>query len=159
MKSLTNRFNKARAVIQSLIEEMESIDREMTQMASGFSCDIPEVKIIQEIVASHYGLTPQIMMSAVRTEEYANARGLAMYMAKELTFHGVREIASCFGGRTHAMVIHAHDRLVERMSNTPQFANDVAELMKAARGRIREDLKDRKSNLIPVPIVVLPVAS
>lgn len=158
MKNLSQRIQKARAALQTLIEEMEIIDREMALMASGYSCELAEVKIIQEMVASHYGLTPQIMMSAVRTEEYSNARGLAMYLSKEITFHGLREISNCFGGRTTGMVIHAHERILERMSNNQAFANDVEELMKAAKSRIADDLKERKAKIAESAAIVVTLA-
>jgi chromosomal replication initiation ATPase DnaA len=153
VKNLQQRIQKTRLVVQTLMEELHAIDTELNQLANGHSCELSEVKIIQDMVAQHYGLTRQIMMSAVRTEEYANARGLAMFLSKELTFYGVREIALCFGGRSHAMVVHAHKRLIERMSQDKHFANDVEQLRQAAKCRIAEDLKDRKaaSALIAIP--------
>lgn len=152
MKNLSQRSAKLRQLIASLVEELELIDNELKLATSGYSCELAEVCIIQEMVAQHYGLTPNIMMSAIRTEEFANARGLAMYLAREMTFFGQKEIGNCFGGKTASMVLHDHNRIIERMQGNPSFANEVDELRKAAKWRIAEDLKVRKAKAVaPAP--------
>lgn len=155
MKDLKKRCDKIHATIRLLIAEMEAIDNELNLMCAGRSCDILEIKVIQEMVSAHFGLTPQVMLSAVRTEEYANARALAMYLARELTFYSVREIAACFGGKTHGAVNAACERIVERITEVDAFALEVTQLKRAAKCRVAEAIKEQKAKAAvfhPVPV-------
>jgi chromosomal replication initiation ATPase DnaA len=156
MKNIKARCAIIHTALRQLIAEMEQIDLELKLMCNGRSCDILEIKVIQDMVADHYGLTQQVMLSDLRTEEYVNARGLAMYLARDLTFFGTREIAQCFGGRTHAIVQYSHDRIAERMSVDAPFAKEVQEIKRAAKSRIADAIKDRKA-MIAEQIAAQPI--
>lgn len=65
------------------------------------------VELIQKTVSETLGIKLQDMRSKKRTKEIANARKLAMFIAKKLTNLSLTEIGNAFGGKDHATVIYA----------------------------------------------------
>lgn len=60
---------------------------------------------IVETVAEVYGLPATALLSGPRTKQLAEARGLAMYLAKIDTGRSFRELAEDFGRHDHSSVI------------------------------------------------------
>jgi chromosomal replication initiator protein len=108
--------------------------------ASGSSCGraanagAPSIETIKEIVAAHYGLTVDELVSASRAARVAWPRQLAIHLARELTDASLAAIGSAFGGRNHATVLHACRRVAERSSQDQQTAVDITELARELRG-------------------------
>jgi chromosomal replication initiator protein len=62
---------------------------------------------IQKLVASHFQVSLNDIMSARRNASVVRARHVAMYLAKLLTPKSLLEISRRFGGRDHTTVLHA----------------------------------------------------
>ena len=58
-------------------------------------------------MARHFGLTVGELKGKSRQQAIAEARGLAMYLARRLTGASYAEIGRQFGGRDHTTVLHA----------------------------------------------------
>lgn len=56
------------------------------------------------------------------------ARGAAMYLARKLTGHSLREIGEYFGGRDHTTVSHACRKVEETLPGDPTLLQAVTEL-------------------------------
>lgn len=65
------------------------------------------IELIQKAVCEALGIKVQDIKSKKRTKEIANARKIAMYIAKKLTNLSLAEIGNAFGGKDHATVIYA----------------------------------------------------
>ena len=74
---------------------------------------------IQKLVASHYRINLDDILSSRRTKTVVNPRQIAMYLAKVLTPKSLQEIGRRFGGRDHATVLHAV-RKIERLAKSDQ---------------------------------------
>lgn len=66
---------------------------------------------IMEVVAVHYGVRFNDLLSPRRTKNLAFPRHVAMYLVKELTELTLTEIGGCFGGRDHSTVLHAVNKI------------------------------------------------
>jgi chromosomal replication initiator protein len=75
----------------------------------------PDVRDIQEAVATRLAITVEAILSPKRTAAISSARQLAMYLTRELTDLSLPAIAEAFNRRDHTTVIHAI-RKVERGS-------------------------------------------
>lgn len=79
------------------------------------------VEVIQQAVAKHYGLKLQDLKASNRSAPVALARQIGMYLVRELTRLGYREIGACFGRKDHTTVLHACRKIkeeIEKNSNT-----------------------------------------
>lgn len=65
------------------------------------------IEDIQRIVARHYSLSKQDLLSSRRIRAIVKPRQVAMYLAKSLTLRSLPEIGRRFGGRDHTTVLHA----------------------------------------------------
>jgi len=63
-------------------------------------------------VAKHFGLTLGEVKGKSRRQAVADARGLAMYVSRQLTAASYAEIGRQFGGRDHTTVLHAVQKYV-----------------------------------------------
>ncbi len=69
------------------------------------------IEMIQKKVAEYYDLRIQDLLGSKRPKNIAHPRMVAMYLSRELTENSLPEIGEAFGGRTHATVINAVNRI------------------------------------------------
>jgi chromosomal replication initiator protein len=93
-------------------------------------------KIIQHIVADHFGLTMAEFLMHRRMLRIARPRQIAMYLCRELLKRSYPEIGRRFGGRDHTTVLSAMWKIEEMMAADPVFSATVAELKETARGEL-----------------------
>ena len=87
------------------------------------------IEDIQKIVARHFNVSKNDLLSNRRTRVIVRPRQIAMYLSKNLTPRSLPEIGRRFGGRDHTTVLHAV-RKVEKMSNDDiKLAHEI-ELLK-----------------------------
>ena len=74
------------------------------------------LKRIHELVAKHYGLPAEVLVSSNRERSVSRARQVAMYLSRRLTQKSLVEIGKYYGNRNHTTVksaISKIDRLVQ----------------------------------------------
>lgn len=80
-------------------------------------------------VAKHFGLTLGELKGKSRRQVVADARGLAMYVSRQLTGASYAEIGRQFGGRDHTTVLHAFQKIaaaVDRDRSMRQLVEELA---------------------------------
>ena len=70
-------------------------------------------QLIIEVVAEHYNLSIDQMISKNRTSNVSKPRQIAMYLCKEMTDSPLTAIGSLLGGRDHATIIHGANKVSE----------------------------------------------
>lgn len=88
------------------------------------------VRLIQDLVAEHYGLDSKEMMIRLRTRQVALARQVAMYLCRELTDLSLPRIGQEFGGRDHTTVLHAHEKISRELQSDAELRQTVQFLRK-----------------------------
>ena len=68
------------------------------------------------------------MESKKRTQNIAFPRQIAMYLSRELTDFSLPHIGDEFGGRDHTTVIHAHNKIKDKIKNEDDFSNKIERL-------------------------------
>ena len=71
------------------------------------------VEFIQNLVASHFNLNIQELLSPRRSRSLARPRQIAMYLAKQHTTNSLPDIGRKFSNRDHTTVIHAVKKIEE----------------------------------------------
>jgi chromosomal replication initiator protein len=95
--------------------------------------DSPTIAGIQNVVASHYGISVAELVSTNRTTRIAWPRHVAIHLARELTSDSLPAIGRAFGGRNHATVLHACKRVSERLRTEPDVNSELDDLAAAVR--------------------------
>jgi chromosomal replication initiator protein len=99
----------------------------------------PTVADIQFATAVHYQVDLADMKSDRRAYGISHPRQMAMYLARKKTARSYPEIGKLFGGRDHSTVIHAYNRVRERIRYDEE-ARNAARLIAA---NAEERAKDR----------------
>jgi len=88
------------------------------------------VEFIQNLVASHFNLNIQELLSPRRSRSLARPRQIAMYLAKHHTTNSLPDIGRKFSNRDHTTVIHAVKKIDELIKKDNEIKQNVIELRK-----------------------------
>jgi len=88
------------------------------------------VEIIQNLVAAHFNLNIQELLSPRRSRSLARPRQIAMYLAKQHTTNSLPDIGRKFSNRDHTTVIHAVKKIDELLKKDSDIRESVAALKK-----------------------------
>ena len=88
------------------------------------------VESIQNLVASHFNLNIQELLSPRRSRSLARPRQIAMYLAKQYTTNSLPDIGRKFSNRDHTTVIHAVKKIDELIKKDNDIRDRVIEIKK-----------------------------
>jgi chromosomal replication initiator protein len=91
------------------------------------------IEHIQKVVSEYFGLTYKDLRGKRRTKAVAFPRQVACYIARELTEYSTTEVGAEFGGRDHTTVMHACQKIEDRMKIDPTLEPTVQALIKKIR--------------------------
>ena len=87
------------------------------------------VESIQKMVAKAFNIRYEDMKIKKRNREIVFPRQVAMYLCRELTDYSLPEIGKEFGKRDHTTVIHAYNKIQERIKVDTELYNKIKEIM------------------------------
>ncbi len=90
---------------------------------------------IIEVVCEYMNVDFARLNSSERTREVAQARQIAMYLAKQHTKSPLTAIGSAIGGRNHATVLHSCKAVSNLLETDKNFRHQVEEIEKAILSR------------------------
>lgn len=108
---------------------IDKIDELLGQILSTKEAKKIRIEEIQQIVAKHYNLSKNDLLSSRRIRTIVKPRQIAMYLAKNLTPRSLPEIGRRFGGRDHTTVLHAI-RKIETQAGKDNKLEKELELLK-----------------------------
>ena len=108
---------------------VDRVDELLSHLMRGGDTKRIRIEEIQRIVARHYNVSKQDLLSNRRTRTIVKPRQIAMYLAKMLTPRSLPEIGRRFGGRDHTTVLHAV-RKIEDIIGKDQKLSQELELLK-----------------------------
>ncbi len=88
---------------------------------------------IQRTVADYFNLSANDLKGKKRTKVIAFPRQLAMYITREITEFSTTEVGLEFGGRDHTTVMHAYQRIENRMRTDPTLEPTVQFLIRSIK--------------------------
>lgn len=86
------------------------------------------IKTIQQVVANYFNLRPEDLKAKKRNRTVSFPRQIAMYLCREMTDNSLPKIGEEFGGRDHSTVIHAYEKIREKLSSDPSLPQILTEL-------------------------------
>ncbi|UHS55323.1 chromosomal replication initiator protein DnaA [Agrobacterium vaccinii] len=108
---------------------VERVDELLAHLVGTGEAKRVRIEDIQRIVARHYNVSRQELVSNRRTRVIVKPRQVAMYLAKMLTPRSFPEIGRRFGGRDHTTVLHAVRKIEELIGGDTKLGHEV-ELLK-----------------------------
>jgi len=91
---------------------------------------VVNVEFIQNLVASHFNLNINDLLSPRRPRSLARPRQIAMYLAKQYTTNSLPDIGRKFANRDHTTVIHAVKKINELIKKDNEIRQSVIEIKK-----------------------------
>jgi chromosomal replication initiator protein len=79
------------------------------------------VETVIEAVSKYYDITPDKLLSNVRSADIVHARSVAMYICRDLLEMQLTKIGEYFGGKKHTTVLHA----LNKVSDEESLMSDV----------------------------------
>lgn len=95
---------------------------------------VPKIATIQEIVAEHFYLTVDEMISNSRLQQTVRPRMIAIYLSHILTRHSFSEIGARFN-REHSTVMYSVEKIARRIAADMAFAEEIETLKRMLHGR------------------------
>ncbi|TVQ40417.1 MAG: chromosomal replication initiator protein DnaA [Spirochaetaceae bacterium] len=126
--NVTTNVRDLEAALTKLIAYADLVDKDITlevakhQLKDFFASPKQNnvtMDVIQRTVADYFNLSSQDMKGKKRTKVIAFPRQIAMYIAREMTEYSTTEVGLEFGGRDHTTVMHACQRIENRMRTDP----------------------------------------
>jgi chromosomal replication initiator protein len=87
------------------------------------------IDIIKRTVADYYGISFNDLSAKKKTKALSDPRQVAMYITREITEYAWTEIGQEFGGRDHSTVMHAHDKIRDKMKTDPTLEGRIQSLI------------------------------
>jgi len=91
------------------------------------------IEIIQRVTAEYFALSFNDLKGKKRTKAIAYPRQLAMFIAREITEYSTTEVGMEFGGRDHTTVMHACQKIEERIRSDPTLDSTINTLIRSIK--------------------------
>jgi chromosomal replication initiator protein len=131
-RALTNLLAYADLVNAEISVEVAQ-RRLQDHFASPEQKNIP-VELIQRVVAEYFSLSHADMKGNRRTKAIAFPRQLAMYITREITEFSTTEIGNAFGGRDHTTVMHACQKVEDKIRTDDTLEPTIQYLIRSIKG-------------------------
>ncbi len=86
--------------------------------------------LIINVVAEHFGITPDDIISKKRNSELVQARQIVMYLCRDLTDTSLAGIARLLGKKDHTTVIHGVNKITDEIVNNEEVKNKMEAIRK-----------------------------
>ncbi len=110
-----------------------TMDIAVRELSSIISPDKPREitpQTIIEVVADHFKITIDQMVSSNRSSFIARPRQIAMYLCKTMTDCSLDVIGSFLGGRNHSTIIHGAAKIAEEYEKDPELKDQIDAIRK-----------------------------
>jgi chromosomal replication initiator protein len=104
---------------------MERVDELLAHLVGAGEPKRVRIEDIQRIVARHYNVSRQELVSNRRTRVIVKPRQIAMYLSKTMTPRSFPEIGRRFGGRDHTTVLHAVRKIEELITSDQKLGHEI----------------------------------
>lgn len=108
---------------------IERVDELLAHLVGAAEQKRVRIEDIQRVVARHYNVSRQELVSNRRTRVIVKPRQIAMYLSKTMTPRSFPEIGRRFGGRDHTTVLHAVRKIEEMIGDDSKLSHEI-ELLK-----------------------------
>ena len=114
---------------------LENLKQQTRDFLAGRATEVkPSLRQVTKQVAHYFRLKIADLTGPSRRQAPVRARGIAMYLARELTGASFQTIGRQFDRRDHTTVLHACRRTEELIQTEPEIKQAVEELIERFHG-------------------------
>jgi chromosomal replication initiator protein len=141
-KNISTNVRDLEAALTKLIAYAELVHREITlEIAQNQLKDVfsqskhgnVTIDNILRVVADYFKLSYNDLKGKKRTKNIALPRQIAMYIARDITEYSTTELGFEFGGRDHTTVMHACQKIEERLKLDPNLESTIQAIVRAIK--------------------------
>jgi chromosomal replication initiator protein len=88
------------------------------------------VENIQEVVAKHFNITKDMMLSGKRDKHIILPREIAIFLSRKLTQHSLSEIKIKFNMKSHATIINSCSKIEKEIEKSSQLKETIEKIEK-----------------------------
>ena len=82
-------------------------------------------QLIIDIVAEHFGITAEDLISKRRNSEFVQPRQICMYLCRKMTSESLQSIGKSLGKKDHTTVIHGIDKVADEIETNEELKNKI----------------------------------
>jgi chromosomal replication initiator protein len=141
-KNISTNVRDLEAALMKLVAYAELVHKDITlEIAQHQLKDIfsqskhgnVTIENILRVVADNYKLSYADLKGKKRTKNIALPRQIAMYIARDITEYSTTELGFEFGGRDHTTVMHACQKIEERLKLDPNMESTIQSLVRTIK--------------------------
>jgi chromosomal replication initiator protein len=141
-KNISTNVRDLEAALTKLVAYAELVHKEITlEIAQNQLKDVfsqskhgnVTIDNILRVVADYYKLSYNDLKGKKRTKNIAFPRQVAMFIARDITEYSTTELGFEFGGRDHTTVMHACQKIEERLKLDPNLESSIQALVRAIK--------------------------
>ena len=83
-------------------------------------------ELIIEVVAEHFGVSPEDITSKKRNSEFVQPRQVVMYLCRKLTDTSYVNIGKLLGKKDHTTIIHGVNKIEDELKNCLLYTSSEA---------------------------------
>lgn len=132
IRELEGAFNKVIAFskLNKVDITLDNVEEALKDIISPDSKRQITPKLIVEIVAEHFNISPEDILSKRRNSEYVQPRQICMYLCRHLTEESLQSIGKSLGKKDHTTVIHGIDKITDELKTNEELKNRIENIKK-----------------------------
>ncbi|MDY2699942.1 MAG: chromosomal replication initiator protein DnaA [Lachnospiraceae bacterium] len=87
-------------------------------------------KLIIDVVAEHFGISSEDIVSKRRNSEFVQPRQICMYLCRQLTTESLQSIGKSLGKKDHTTVIHGIEKISEEIVHNEELKSRIETIKK-----------------------------
>ncbi|MBO5057427.1 MAG: chromosomal replication initiator protein DnaA [Lachnospiraceae bacterium] len=87
-------------------------------------------QLIINVVAEHFGINPDDIISKRRNSEFVQPRQICMYLCRKMTAESLQSIGKALGKKDHTTVIHGIEKITDEVKTNEELKNRIDIIMK-----------------------------
>ena len=128
IRELEGAFN--RIIAKSKIDNQSDITLELAEDALRDIINPNKPKeitpsLIINVVADHFGVTPDDIISKKRNTEFVQPRQIVMFLCRDLTDISLINIGKLLGKKDHTTVLHGANKIMEEMKTNDELTHKI----------------------------------
>ncbi len=143
-RKITTNIRDLEQGLKNIIAYTELTNRELTVevtqslLKNTFSGPLQQgipMDLVMKVVAEFYKMSVSDLKGKKRTQAITQPRQIAMYVIREMTEFSTTEVGIEFGGRDHTTVMHAVQKIIDKLKTEPNFDIVIQNIMRTVRER------------------------
>ena len=119
----------ARSLLMRQTVNIDFVNDTLKDTISSQKIKVITIDLIQEVVAHQYSINISDLKAKTRAQNIAFPRQVAMYLSRSMTDTSLKKIGEAFGGRDHATVLHAIEKIDEMRSSDTKLDRFIKEMI------------------------------